>query len=216
MIDYIEVDDNGVQKTISKLEKIKEEMQSFLDNVREQREANNKRAKPLAIKWNTRISRKLESVLLKLELPVSNNEAQTFKAEQFYKWYIEYSDLICFIEETANIPYNKTKPEFCNFCGITGEAFEFIKINGDMYQREALDDIDNRILNDILSSAENAEIKARPAMTRMTAKSPVGHRLQTTTNNEPKIVIPISASQYTPPEEFDMPEVPKKLKNANN
>ena len=207
---FEKTDDKGMVLYISKLDYIKEEMNDFMLALYSEKRENGERKKPLPIEWNTRIYNRLETVLLKAERPIPNGEALDITAEQFYQYYNEYCDLCCWIEDCLSISYYKNKPEFCAYCAITGEAFENIRLNGDYHQVEALNDIDTRIANSIVMAAENAEVKAKPAEFRLTAKSSIGHRIQTTTAKEPVVVVPITENSFAPLAEIAPPKMPKQ------
>lgn len=209
---YFDIIEKEENITVSKIEYIQKEMGNFLSCLEYEKQKNDMRNKPLPIDFNTRIYNKLETVMLKAERPMPNSEALNLTADNFYQFYNEYCDLCCYIETKMSISYCKNKPEFCNYCAITTEAFENIKTNGDYHQIEALNDIDTRIANSIVISAENAEIKAKPAEFRLTAKSGIGHRIQTTTAKEQTVVIPISENSFTPLSELAPPKMPKQLK----
>jgi hypothetical protein len=213
---FEQTDDNGQSKAISKLEFVKNEMSEYISSIIVEKQTNDMRKKPLSIQWNTRIYNKLESVLLKAERPIPNGDALLITAEQFYEYYNEYCDLCCWIEDRLFISYNKTKPEFCAYCAITSEAFENIKINGDYHQTEALNDIDTRIANSILMSAEKSELKSVPAEFRLTAKSGLGHKIQTTNNKEPVVVLPVTENSFTPLSELMPPKMPKQIKGKTD
>lgn len=212
---YFEITDkNGNITAVSKLEYIKSEMQDFLSKLFDEKQTNDMRKKPLPIEWNTRIYNRLETVLLKVERPMPNSEALQIGVDEFYNLYNEYCDLCCWIEDKLFISYYKTKPEFCAYCAITTEAFEEIKTNGKPDLREALNDIDTRIANSILISAENAEIKAKPSELRLTAKGGLGHKVQTVNNKEPIPAILITENSFPPIQITKMPpaEKPKMIK----
>ncbi len=197
---------------IPKLEAVKEEMQEFINKIKRAQELNELREKPRKIKWNTRIYSRLECVLLKLQRPMSHSEALALTADELYEMYDSYSELCCWIEEETDIAYYKVKPEFCNFAAITADSFERLKTEGDPAQREAVNDIDIRIANSVLVTAESGEIRGKQAEFRLTAKSSLGHRIQTTTAHEQAIVIPISSKSFTPIE--PPPVVPKLGKGS--
>lgn len=201
--------ENGIVIYISKLDFIKKELEDFLQGIYFEKQTNDTRKKPLQIEWNVRIYHRLETVLLKAERPIPNNDALNISAEEFYDYYNQYCDLCCWIEDECFISYYKSKPEFCNYCGITTEAFENIRTNGDYHQIEALNDIDTRIANSVLMGSENGEIKAKSAEFRLTAKSGVGHRIQTTGAKETAVVIPITENSFTPLSELAPPKMPK-------
>ena len=77
-------------------------------------------------------------------------------------------------------------------------AFANYATEGDPHQREAMDDIDTRIANSVQMAAENSEIKSTASQFRMTAKSGIGHKIQTTTAHEPVIAIPVTNNSFTP------------------
>lgn len=214
--------ENGVIVCQSKLEFVKQELKDFLDGISVEKQLNEQRKKPLPIEFNVRVYHRLETILLKAERPIPNSEALNISADEFYEMYNQYCELCCWIEDTTFISYYKSKPEFCNFCGITTEAFENIRTNGDIYQVQALNDIDVRIANSIVMAAESAEIKGKPAEFRLTAKNGIGHRIQTTTNKEIIPVIPITANSFIPEIELQNqlaqmpePEKPKRLKGKS-
>lgn len=197
---------------IPKLEAVKEEMQEFIDKIKRAQTLNERRDKPRKIEWNTRIYSRLECTLLKLQRPMSHADALNLTADELYELYDSYSELCCWIEEETNISYYKSKPEFCNFASITTISFEQLKVDGDPSQREAVNDIDIRIANSVLIAAENGKTKGKPSEFRLTAKSSLGHRIQTTTAHEQAIVIPISSKSFTPIE--PPPVVPKLGKGS--
>lgn len=209
---------DGSITAVSKLEYIKSELEEFLNTLSFEKQTNDMRKKPLAIDFNIRIYNKLETVLLKAERPIPNSEALNIMADEFYNLYNEYCELCCYIEDKMTISYYKTKPEFCSYCAITTEAFEEIKMNGEPNKREALNDIDIRIANSVLISAENAEIKAKPSELRLTAKGGLGHKLQTVNNKEPVYYAPITEASFPPIIITKMPkaEKPKQLKGKKN
>lgn len=204
--------ENGVIICQSKLDYIKQELKDFLDGISVEKQLNEQRKKPLPIEFNVRVYHRLETILLKAERPIANSEALNISADEFYEYYNAYCDLCCWIEEQCMISYYKSKPEFCNFVAITTEAFENIRTNGDIYQVQALNDIDVRIANSIVMAAESAEIKGKPAEFRLTAKSGIGHKIQTTTNKEVAVVVPITENSFTPLAELQPPVMPKRLK----
>lgn len=210
---YFEIaDKNGKMKTVSKLEYIKQEMQDFLESLYMQKKGNDTRNKPLPLDFNTRIYNKLETVMLKIEKPMPNSEALSISADTFYDLYIEYCELVCFIENEMAISYHKDKAEFCRYCAITPNAFEQIRIHGDMYQIETLNNIDDNIGANLLITAGNGAIKAKPTELQLTSKSSYGHKMQTTTAKETAVVIPISENSFTPLSELAPPKMPKMLK----
>ena len=207
---FEKTDDKGMVIYISKLDYIKEEMNDFMLALYSEKRDNEERKKPLPIEWKPRVFHRLSSVLQKAERPIPNGEALNITAEQFYQYYDEYCELCCWIEDCLSISYYENKPEFCAYCGITGEAFENIRMNGDRYQMECLNDIDVKISNSFAMGAENGEIKAKPAEFRLTAKSPIGHRIQTTTAKEPVVVVPITENSFAPLAEIAPPKMPKQ------
>lgn len=212
---YFEITDkNGNITAVSKLEYIQSEIKDFLSALLKEKETNDMRKKPLPIEWNTRIYNRLETIMLKAERPMANSEALDISANEFYNLYNEYCDLCCWIEDKLFISYYKTKPEFCSYCAITTEAFEEIRTNGKADLREALNDINIRIANSVLMSAENAEIKAKPSELRLTAKGGLGHKVQTVNNKEPIPAILITEHSFPPIQIPKMPpaEKPKRLK----
>lgn len=206
MIDYIEINIDGKAETVTKLDAIKHEMTEYVEKMKVERQENLLRKKPLKIEWNRRLYNRLALVMRKIEKPMPNSAAQKITGEQFNTWYDDYCELCCWIEDEMQISYDQTKPEYCNFCGITGEAFEYIKLNGDKYQVEALNNIDTLIANGVLMAAEKGEIKANPAQTRLSAKSPIGHRMQTVNNHEVAIIAIKSENSFTPRSELEPPK----------
>lgn len=200
MIEYIEYKNkDGTVEKLSKLQAVQAEISGYLEDLAAQKDMNEMRKKPLKIEWNTRIYNKLESVLLKIERPMTNANALTvMTADKLYECYDQYCDLCCWIESKVGISYYKSKPEFCRFCGITTTAFSTLVTEGDPKQREAVDDIDTSISNSIQMAAESSEIKSTAAEFRQTAKSGIGHKVQTTTAHEPVVAIPITPNSFTP------------------
>ncbi|MCM1437814.1 MAG: hypothetical protein NC131_01190 [Roseburia sp.] len=197
MLQYIEYTNaDGTTEQLSKLEAVKRKMDGFLDNLLQQLEENEKQKKPRKIAWKPRIYNKLESVLLSLECPMENALALKITAQELYACYNQYCKLCCWIEEKVGISYNKDKPEFCAFCGITGTAFSEFKTKGDPHQREAADDIDTRISNCIQIAMESSDIKSNAGQFRQTAKTPIGHSVQVTTAHEPVAVIPVTPNSF--------------------
>lgn len=194
-----------------KLEAVKEDMQDFIDKIKQAQELNEQRLKPRKIKWNTRIGSRLECVLLKLQRPMLHEEALALSADELYQMYDDYSELCCWIEEETDIAYYKTKPEFCNFASITTNSFEQLKIDGDPAQREVVKDIDVRLSNSLQMASENNEIKSGAAEFRQRSKSGIGYKVQTTTAKEQVIAIPVSAKNFTPIEQIAPPVVPKQI-----
>lgn len=203
MTDYVEI--NG--ETLTKNEAIQRELAEFMQKIDTERQENLMRKKPLPIKWNTRIHNRLEIILLKQEKPIPNSEAQNIEADKFYQMYMDYCDLCCWIEDELCISYYKTKPEFCAYCAITTQAFEWIKKEGDYHQREALCNIEDKMSDSTLMSAENAEIKSKPAETRLAAKGGVGYSMQTVNNKEIIAVTAFSPNQLTPDNELEPPKL---------
>lgn len=203
---------DGSITAVSKLEYIKSELEEFLNTLSFKNQTNDMRKKPLSIDFNTRIYNKLETVLLKAERPMPNSEALNITADEFYNCYVEYCDLICWIEEKTTISYHKDKAEFCRYCAITPNAFEQIRIHGDIYQIEMLNSIDDNIGANLLITAQNNGIKTKPTELQLTSKSNYGHKMQTTTAKETAVVIPISENSFTPLSELAPPKMPKQLK----
>lgn len=193
---------------IPKFEAVKEEMQEFIDKIKRAQTLNELREKPRKIKWNTRIYSRLECVLLKLQRPMLHSEAIALTADELYEMYDSYSELCCWIEEETDIAYYKVKPEFCNFAAITTDSFERLKTEGDPSQREAVNDIDIRIANSVLVTAESGEIRGKSAEFRLTADSGLGHKTKTVNQHAPAIVIPVTNKNFTP---IDPPPVVPKL-----
>lgn len=204
MFEYIDYEHKGgTVDRLNKFQAVQAEMQEFLNNLSEQKAENEERKKPLKIEWYPRIYNKLESVLLKLERPMTNDNAlKVMSADKLYECYDMYCDLCCWIESIVGISYYKSKPEFCSFAGITTTAFANYVTDGDPHQREAVDDIDTRIANSVQMAAENSEIKSTSAEFRLTAKNGMGHKIQTTTAHEPVAVIPITPNSFTPVSEI--------------
>lgn len=204
MFEYIDYEHkDGTIERLNKLQAVQAEMQEFLEDLAEQKAVNELRKKPLKIEWYPRIYNKLESVLLKLERPMTNNNAlKVISADKLYECYDMYCDLCCWIESIVGISYYKSKPEFCSFCGITTTAFANYVTDGDPHQREAVDDIDTRIANSIQMASENSEIKSTSAEFRLTAKNGMGHKIQTTTAHEPVAVIPITKNSFKKVDEY--------------
>lgn len=216
---YFEITDtNGNITAVSKLEYIQSEMKELLQCLGVEKQTNDMRKKPLPIEWNTRIYNRLETIMLKAERPMANSEALDISANEFYNLYNEYCDLCCWIEDKLFISYYKTKPEFCSYCAITTEAFEEIRTNGKPDLKEALNDINIRIANSVLMSAENAEIKAKPSELRLTAKGGLGHKVQTVNNKEPIPAVLITEHSFAPIQITKMPkaEKPKQLKGKKD
>lgn len=212
MIEYIEQRQGESLVKVPKLDALKNILTPFLEQLQAEKEENDALKKPKKIPFNARIYQKLESVLLRFELPITNADAlELFTADALYSAYADYCDLCCFIEDFLNIAYNKNKPEFCAFCAITVDAFEKIKREGDYHQREAASDIDNRIANSIQVATECNEIRAGSARFRLTAKSGIGHRIATTGTTEQIINIPMGANAFTPLDELLPAELPKLL-----
>lgn len=212
MFESINYKDKG--EWLNKLQAVQAEMQEFLENLARQKQENEERKKPLKIEWYPRIYNKLESVLLKLERPMTNDNAlKVMSADKLYECYDMYCDLCCWIESIVGISYYKSKPEFCSFAGITTEAFSNYATKGDYRQREAIDDIDTRIANSVQMAAENSEIKSTSAEFRLTAKNGMGHKIQTTTAHEPVAVIPITPNSFTPVAEIlsGVAQMPKQI-----
>lgn len=224
MLQYFEyTNKDGTTEQLSKLEAVKREMDAFLDNIAMQKTENEERKKPLKIEWKPRIYDKLESVLLSLECPMENAVALKISAVELYACYNQYCELCCWIEEKVGISYNKDKPEFCSFCGITTTAFSEFKTKGDPHQREAADDIETRISNSVQIAMENSDIKSAAGELRQRSKSGIGHSMQTTTAHEPVVAIPVTPNSFTPVTEIlsnvaVMPQLEsgKKRKNARN
>ena len=214
--------ENGVIVCQSKLDYIKQELKDFLDGISVEKQLNEQRKKPLPIEWNTRIYNMVELVLRKAETPMPNNEALKITKEEFDELYIEYCELICHIENTVGISYHKDKAEFCRYCAITTQAFEEIRANGDVYQREILNGIDDNIGANLLVTAGNGAIKAKPTELQLTSKSSFGHKMQTTTAKEPTPQTNITVNSFTPLVElenqlarFPKEEKPKRLKGKS-
>lgn len=199
-IDYIHTD--GTTERMNKLQAVQAELEPFLDDIAQKMRENDELKKPRKIAWKPRIYSKIESVLIKLERPMSNALALQMTAEQLYECYDMYCELCCWIEEKTGISYNKRIPEFCNFAGITATAFANFQTDGDPSQKEAWDDINNRLADSVLTAAECGENKSTSSEFRLTAKSPIGHKIQTTTAHEPALVIPISNNSFTPISEY--------------
>lgn len=207
---------DGTITAVCKLEYIQTLLEEFLDKLAIEKATNDMRKKPLPIEWNVRIYNKLESVLTKTETPIANSEAVKLTSNQFYQWYGEYCDLVCYIEEKMQLSYQKNKQEFCSYCAITADAFEMIKKDGDKEQMQALNDIDNKLANVLFVSAERGDIKAKPAEIHLTSKSNIGHKMQTVNNKE--IMLPVSISERDFASEYDLKRqiakmpTPKQLK----
>lgn len=200
MFESINYKDRG--EWLNKLQAVQAELEPFLDDIVGRISENNAQKKPQKIAWKVLIYSRLESVLIKLERPMSNALALEMTAEDLYKCYDMYCELCCWIEEKTGISYNKRIPEFCNFAGITATAFANFQTDGDPSQREARDDINNRLADSVLTAAECGENKSTSSEFRLTAKSPIGHKIQTTTAHEPALVIPISNNSFTPISEY--------------
>lgn len=207
--------ENGVIVCQSKLDYIKQELKDFLDGISVEKQTNEMRKKPLQIEWNTRIYNMVELVLRKAETPMPNNEALQLTKDDFNQLYDEYCELVCYIESTVGISYHKEKAEFCRYCAITPQAFEEIKANGDIYQRETLISIDDNIGANLLVTAGNGAIKAKPTELQLTSKSSFGHRMQTTGAKEVAVVVPITENSFTPLAELQPPVMPKRLKGKS-
>lgn len=204
---------------IPKLDYIKQELKDFLDGISVEKQLNEQRKKPLPIEFNVRVYHRLETILLKAERPIPNSEALNISPDDFYTYYNDYCDLCCWIEDTTFISYYKSKPEFCNYMAITTDAFEEIRTNGTIPQRQALNDIDTRIANSVLMGSENGEINTKSAELRLRSKSGVGHKMQTTGAKEIALVAPIGINDFSPVEDLESqiarmpaPEKPKRLK----
>lgn len=214
MIEYIEkTREDGTVEQLSKLQAVQEEMQEFLDDLARQKKVNEMLDKPLKIAWKPRIYSKIESVLLKLERPISNTEAfAVMTAEMLYKCFIDYCDLCCWIESKVGIPYNKDKTEFCNFAAITETAFSKFKTKGDPHQREAVDDIEKRLSNSLNVAMESGEVKAKAGELKQRSKNGIGYSMQVTGQHEPVIAIPVTNNSFTSVEEImsGMAVVPTK------
>lgn len=200
MFESINYKDRG--EWLNKLQAVQAELEPFLDDIVRRISENNAQKKPQKIAWKALIYSRLESVLIKLERPMSNALALEISAEQLYKCYDMYCELCCWIEEKTGISYNKRISEFCNFAAITATAFANFQKDGDPSQREAWDDINNRLADSVLTAAECGENKSTSSEFRLTAKSPIGHKIQTTTAHEPALVIPISNNSFTPISEY--------------
>lgn len=199
MLQYFEYkNEDGTIEQLSKLEAVKREMGDFLRDIERQMVANEGQKKPRKIAWKPRIYNKLESVLLSLECPMENAIALKISASELYACYNQYCELCCWIEEQVEISYNKDKPEFCSFCGITTTAFSEFKTKGDPHQREAADDIETRISNSVQIAMENSDIKSAAGHFRQVAKSGIGHSTQVTTAHEPVVAIPVTPNSFTP------------------
>lgn len=211
-IDYKKKD--GTVERLSKLQALQAEMQEFLEDLAQQKQKNEARKNPLKIEWKPRIYSKVESVLIKLERPMQNSDAlKVMTADNLYACYDAYCDLCCWIESIVGISYNKDKPEFCNFAGITTTAFSKFKTEGDPHQREAADDIETRISNSVQIAMENSDIKSNAGQFRQVAKSGIGHSTQVTTAHEPVAVIPITPNSFRPVEELlsGVAQMPKQI-----
>ena len=216
-IEYTHKD--GTTERMSKLQSVQAELEPFLDEIARQKADNEERKKPLKIEWKPRIYSKIESVLIKLERPMSNADAiNIMDAESLYKCYDMYCELCCWIESKVGISYNKDKPEFCNFAAITTTAFSKFKTEGDPHQREAADDIETRISNSVQIAMENSDIKSTAGQFRQVAKSGIGHSTQVTTAHEPVIAIPVTNNSFRSTAELMsnlavLPEPQKQLPN---
>lgn len=200
-IDYKHKD--GTIERLSKLQAVQAELEPFLKDIAQQMEDNEAQKKPRKIAWKPRIYSKVESVLIKLERPMPNDQAiKIMSADELYKCYDQYCELCCWIEDKVGISYNKDKPEFCNFAAITTTAFSKFKLEGDPHQREAADDIETRISNSVQIAMENSDIKSTAGQFRQVAKSGIGHSTQVTTAHEPVAVIPITPNSFRPVEEL--------------
>lgn len=198
---------------IPKLEAVKEEMQEFIDKIKRAQTLNELREKPRKIEWNTRIYSRLEFVLLRLQRPMPYSEAQLLTADDLYEIYAQYCDLCCWIEDETNIAFYKNKSMFCYFAAITTEAFEKLKGDGgDPNQREALNNIEDRLVESLQMAAENGQTKGKPSEFHMTSKGRTGYKIQTTTAHEPIIAIPVTNKSFTPIE--PPPVVPKLGKGS--
>lgn len=214
-IDYVRAD--GTTERLNKLQCVQAELEPFLDEIAVQMEENEQLKKPRKIAWKPRIYSKIESVLIKLERPMSNSDAlAVMTAEELYKCYDMYCELCCWIESKVEISYNKDKPEFCNFAAITTTAFSKLKIEGDFYQKEAADDIETRISNSVQIAMENSDIKSTAGQFRQVAKSGIGHSTQVTTAHDFTPEPPITANSFTPIAELtgSMAVMPKQLKGG--
>lgn len=195
-IDYIRAD--STTERMNKLQAVQAELEPFLDGIARQMDENDELKKPRKIAWKPRIYSKIESVLIKLERPMSNALALEMSAEQLYECYDMYCELCCWIEEKTGISYNKDKPEFCNFAAITTSAFSKLKIEGSPDTREAAEDIDTRISNSVQIAMENSDIKSTAGQFRQVAKSGIGHSTQVTTAHEPILAVPVTNNTFTP------------------
>ena len=216
-IDYKHKD--GTVEQMNKLQAVQAELELFLDDIARQMDENEQLKKPRKIAWKPRIYSKIESVLIKLERPMSNADTlKVMKADELYKCYDMYCELCCWIESKVGISYNKDKPEFCNFAAITTTAFSKFKTEGDPHQREAADDIETRISNSVQIAMENSDIKSTAGQFRQVAKSGSGHSTQVTTAHEPVIAIPVTNNSFRSIGELTsnlavMPEPQKQLPN---
>lgn len=215
MFESINYKDKG--EWLNKLQAVQAELEPFLDEIATQMEANEQLKKPRKIAWKPRIYSKIESVLIKLERPMSNSDAlKVMTAEELYKCYDMYCELCCWIESKVEISYNKDKPEFCNFAAITTTAFSKLKLDGDPHQREAIDDIDTRISNSVLVAMESSDIKTTAGELRQRAKTGVGHSMQTTTAHDFIPEPTVSNNSFTSVAELleGMAVMPKQLKGG--
>lgn len=200
MFESINYKDKG--EWINKLQAVQAELEPFLDDIARKMRENDELKKPRKIAWKPRIYSKIESVLTDLECPMSNSDALTITAEQLYEYYKMYCKLCCWIEEKTGIAYNKDKTEFCYFVAITTTAFDSFQTEGDPYLREAADDIEKRLSNSLNVAMENGDVKSTAGELKQRSKSGIGYKMQTTTANEPALVIPITNNSFPPIKEY--------------
>lgn len=199
-IDYIHAD--GTTERMNKLQAVQAELEPFLDDIAQQMRENDELKKPRKIAWKPRIYSRLESVLIKLERPMSNALALEMTAEQLYECYDMYCELCCWIEEKTGISYNKDKIEFCNFTGITATALKKLKEESSPRQMEAADEIWNRLSNSLNVATENGDIKTTAGQFKQIAKSPIGYNTQVTTAHDFTPTPPVTNNSFTPISEY--------------
>lgn len=168
----MEMNEQGKFELKSKLEIVKDEMDSFLATIKELMRENAELKKPLQIKWQYRIKRKLTQVL-RAYRRMSDTDALRLSAETINETYIDYLDLVSFFNMVTDFMPDKT--EFCAFACISVNAYSQLLKNGTEEIKQLMGDIEADFVNATMSSGENGVTKERSSEIRLKAKGEVGH-----------------------------------------
>lgn len=188
---YASENANGEFITRTKYEIIKNELESFCEELRKEMKFKSQWKKQPS--WGGRIKNKLNGVMRKYKV-IPNNEAIHIESDHLFGIYNEFIDLVCWLNETAD--YIPSKQDFCAYAQISADCYNELMSSGTEEQRLIIHEIDSYLSDMQLNGAQGGVVKERSTEFRLTSQD-FGHSIIKKSNLE-EAINTISQEKLTP------------------